>query len=134
MVGSIHRVLSCSSTSLSSGGAAAGVTCKNAFARPFTSLPFPASLFPLLLLPTAGAVIAIIKRIWKREVENWRLERVVRQNAVFVLVEMLHYQPTLCTVWKKGLHTDMQEKVKARLRELAPPRGQREPEGGIHAT
>ena len=33
------------------------------------------------------------------------------------------------------LSTDMKEKAKARLRELAPPpRGQTEPGGGIHAT
>ena len=34
---------------------------------------------------------------------------------------------------KKVIFTDMQEKMIARLRELAP-RGQREPGGGIHAT
>ena len=67
-VGSIHRVLSCSSTSLSSGGAA-GVTCKNAFVRPLPPSSGPPYLpsSSILLFLFVGAVIAIIKRIWKRE-------------------------------------------------------------------
>ena len=41
--------------------------------------------------------------------------------------------PTWVVILSKVDCTDIQEKAKARLRELAP-RGQREPGGGIHAT
>ena len=82
MVGSIHRVLSCSSTSLTSLpplAAVAVVTCKNAFTRPFTSLPYSLSLF--FPSPPLHWMAPSLPSSSVYGIGRWRLERVFGENC-----------------------------------------------------